>query len=51
MKASEVKRNPMTSLTYGPYPITILMPSKNDMGSVFRRPHSMTKTKMVIKTD
>lgn len=33
MKASEVKRKTMTSLAYGPYPITSLMPWKKDMGS------------------
>lgn len=33
MNAKEVKRKPMTSFTYGPCPITSLMPWKKDMGS------------------
>lgn len=33
MKASEVKRKTMTSLAYGPCPITSRMPWKKDMGS------------------
>lgn len=40
MKASEVKRKTMTSLAYGPYPITSFIPWKKDKGSDWRRPAS-----------
>lgn len=40
MKPSEVKRKAMTSLAYGPYPITSLIPWKKDMGSDLGREDS-----------
>lgn len=40
MKASEVKRKTVTSLAYGPCPITSLMPWKKDMGSDLGRQQS-----------
>lgn len=43
IKAREVKRKPMTSLAYGPWPITIRMPWKNDMGSVLTLQVSVKK--------
>lgn len=43
IKAREVKRKPMTSLAYGPWPITIRMPWKNGMGSVLTLQVSVKK--------
>lgn len=44
MKASEVKRKTMTSLAYGPCPITSLIPWKKDMGSDLGRQDSGKRT-------
>lgn len=45
MKASEVKRKTVTSLAYGPCPITSLIPWKKDMGSDLGRQESRWKKK------
>lgn len=51
MKPSEVKRKAMTSLAYGPYPITSLIPWKKDMGSDLGREDSEKKRHEGVNQD
>lgn len=51
MNAKEVKRKPRTSFTYGPCPITSLMPWKKDMGSDPTRQNSGWRKNAKVNQD